>query len=377
MSNDIHRLVREKNRKLNQWEQYYSKDELQTFPTRIQFPTGTRCNIRCRFCTERGGEKANTDYKDISYKEFCSYIENEGWKEALNSAGMVELYGWGEPLFNPDYEKIFDHLMKNFFDLGISICSNGIMFNRKWAEKIVAVSNSEVNFSVNAATKDTFLRMTGSNQFERVIANIRNLTNLRDKYQTDNPYISLSYVATTENIRELSQFVNLASELKTDRVLVQDVMILDENTERLSLMNEPDLANKMFKLAETRARELKMPFFSFATYQVDYFQKNFEQTENRNDCTQINMFESEEVPSPYFSETDCFEPWEKFMVAEDGNVYPCCRYENHPELSLGNIKKQSFQEIWNGDIYRYIRRTINTDNPPKSCVTCARKVGLF
>ncbi|MGQ3685409.1 MAG: SPASM domain-containing protein [Candidatus Loosdrechtia sp.] len=373
--NDIHRLVREKNRTLNQWEQYYRKDSLESFPQCIQFPTGTRCNIKCRFCTGRDGENTKS-YKDLSLVEFRLIVDNKGWEGAFKRCETVALYGWGEPLFNQDYEKIFDYIADNFSGLGISICTNGILFNQKWSEKIIAINNSEVNFSVNAATKETFRKITGSNQFERVITNIRELTDLRERHKTKNPHISLSYVATTENIRELPQFVNLSANLKADSVLVQDIMMLTEDTKRLSLTNEPELACEIFRLAEEQAKKRRISFLSYVTHQVDYFSKSPELTIDQNISSQFNTIGNNTVPSPYFTSTDCFDPWERMMIGADGEVFPCCRSGYFQGTSFGNIYKQSFLDIWNGETYRYIRKTINTSNPPQSCAICPKKAGL-
>lgn len=371
---NIHNLIRVKNRTLNQWEQYYQESFLQSFPVTIQFPTGMRCNIKCNFCTDR--KQGGNNYKDISFDKFRTVIEEKGWAQVFERITSVALYGWGEPLFNPDYEKIFDYVTGNFPMLSISICTNGILFNEKWAGKITAIQGSDVNFSVNAATKETYLKLTGSNQFERVINNIRSLSELRNSKQKKNPYIALSYVATTENIRELPQFVNVAADLKADCVFVQDIMLLTKDTEQLSLMNEPDVAYKMFEAAEKQAIKRKLNIHFFASHQVDYIQKTHEQTHHDTLPPPGSTIEEETVPSPYFSNTDCLDPWERFMIGGDGEVLPCCRFQDLSEISFGNIYKQDFSEIWNGEAYRYLRKTINTENPPPSCAACPRKIGL-
>jgi len=373
MQKELFKSIREKNRILNQWEQYYRKDKLQSFPITIQFPTGTRCNIHCKFCNHG----PTGDFKDMSFEEFRSIIEKRGFKVFFNVIHSLALYGWGEPLFNRDYEKIFDYTVDNFPYLGIGICTNGILFDRKWSEKIIPVNNSDVNFSVNAATKETFYKLTGSKQFDRVIANIRTLTGLREKYRTKNPLVSLSFVATTENIRELPQFVDLAADLGADAVLVQDIMIFTKETEKLSLMNSADLAYRYHRMAKKQAEKKKIALSSFITHQVNYFLQDSEPLMEQQDYCQINAGDNnDKVPSPYFSNTDCFDPWEKIMIDEDGYIIPCCRFKALPETSLGNIHKQVLKDIWNGDAYRYLRRTINTDNPPPECAACPRKTGL-
>lgn len=378
MKNDIYKLIRGKNRLLNQWEQYYRKDELQSFPTVIQFPTGTQCNIKCRFCTERQGAKGVHDYRNLSIKDFNSIMAKEGWREAFKGIQKVDLYGWGEPLCNPDYKNIFKYLADNFPGLEICICTNGILFNRKWSEKILSLDRSEVNFSVNAACKETYLELTGNGQFERVISNIRHLTGLREKSGKKSPYVSLSYVATTSNIRELPDFVDLAADLDVDSILVQDVMILNRETEKLSLMNQPDIASKMFKIAEEQARirKIMISFLSFEIHHEDYIPSHTEKAYFCDDSPQVVSDKSDNAPSPYFVETDCFDPWERLMIRADGEVYPCCRYQDLPGTELGNVHEQSFQDIWNGKAYRFLRKKVNTDNPPLGCELCPRKAGL-
>ena len=375
MQKELIKSIREKNRILNQWEQYYRKEKLQSFPRIIQLPTGTRCNIQCRFCTNRKNGKS-ADYTNLSYDECYSIIKKGKWEQALRFVESIDLYGWGEPLFNPDYEKIFDYIANNFSGLAINISTNGILFNEKWTEKFLALDKAEVNFSVNAAKGETYRRLTGSNQFENVISNIKRLTGLREKMGKKDLHVSLSYVATIENIRELPQYVNLAAHLKADCIKVQDVMILNEETEKISLINEPELAYEVYKTTEKLASEQKINIFFYIFHNVDYFQDEAGKIKAFDIGNQGTVSKSEEVPSPYVSRTNCFEPWEVFQVCANGDVWPCCRFENLPGTSLGNIYKQSFEDIWNGKAYRYFRATINTNNPPRVCAICPRKAGL-
>ncbi len=386
MPEEIDTVVREKNRILNRWEQYYGQEQLQSFPVHIQFPTGTRCNLKCRFCTERDTEKAKKhNYTDLTFDEFISIIDGEGWKQALICASRIDLYGWGEPLFNPDYPRIFDYVTEHFPGLGINVSTNGVLFNHRWAERILAAERSTVNFSVNAATKGTYCRLMGRDHFERVIANVHGVTELRTERQTQNPSVSLSFVATTENIRELPGFVDLSASLNADSVLVQDTMLLTEEAKRLSLENEPELARELFKAAalQARRRGIGIVFASFEVHPENYLPSPGEQIETldahcstRSDgATGAVLPRDRDVPSPYAADTDCFEPWVSFMVRADGEVFPCCGALDLPGASLGNIYKRSFRDIWNGEDYRSLRRTINTDRPPAFCALCPTKAG--
>lgn len=373
--------LRNKNHICNQWEQYYRRTTLKSYPIRIQLPTGTRCNINCKFCTERSGASSKEyHYKDLSFSEFLSLVDNSEWHEALSCTDVIDLYGWGEPLVNPDYEKIFDFIKHSYPGLGITISTNGILFSQKWSEKILPVNNSEVNFSVNAATKKTFYELTGSSQFERIVDNISTLTSLREKQRTKNPFISLSYVATTKNIEELVLFVDLAADLKVDTVLVQDVMIFNTETKKLALINEPDKAHKYFELARKQAEKRKViiDMVSFEPCQQNYTPSIHSTADATDFCIQENenIYSAAPgggVPSPFFKETDCFDPWERFMISANGEVFPCCRFQNIPGISLGNVNENSFLEIWNGPTFKRLRQTVNSDSPPEVCAICPIK----
>lgn len=50
----------------------------------------------------------------------------------------------------------------------------------------------------------------------------------------------------------------------------------------------------------------------------------------------------------------------------DGKVRPCC-FTNE---IMGDLKKQSFEQIWNGEPYQELRETVNTDKAPFECSRC-------
>jgi radical SAM protein with 4Fe4S-binding SPASM domain len=64
----------------------------------------------------------------------------------------------------------------------------------------------------------------------------------------------------------------------------------------------------------------------------------------------------------------CTIPWTTTYVAFDGTVRPCCYSET--ATVLGNLRDQSFDEIWNGEAYRHLREEILDGEVPESCRQC-------
>jgi radical SAM protein with 4Fe4S-binding SPASM domain len=66
----------------------------------------------------------------------------------------------------------------------------------------------------------------------------------------------------------------------------------------------------------------------------------------------------------HYSKQYCEFPWLSVSIMADGNVVPCTQISNH-ELVLGNINKNTLEEIWNGKKYQELRRMHISGNFPK------------
>ena len=53
----------------------------------------------------------------------------------------------------------------------------------------------------------------------------------------------------------------------------------------------------------------------------------------------------------------CWKMWHSCVLTRDGIVVPCCFYKDAYHR-LGNLKEQSFKEIWNGPLYNQFRSLI-------------------
>jgi segregation and condensation protein B len=75
----------------------------------------------------------------------------------------------------------------------------------------------------------------------------------------------------------------------------------------------------------------------------------------------------------YYDKRPCYAPWTHSLIDFNGNVYVCCMTrERIPPI--GNIKSQSFQEIWEGQAYQRIRLKMH---PPalNACRRCDDFIG--
>ena len=70
------------------------------------------------------------------------------------------------------------------------------------------------------------------------------------------------------------------------------------------------------------------------------------------------------------SKAFCMMPWIHFYVSPRGRVMPCCTARDQGRPSFGDINRQSFDEIWNGENIRRFRLKMLRDEPDEGCSGC-------
>jgi radical SAM protein with 4Fe4S-binding SPASM domain len=353
------------NRKLNLNEQYAQLETLQSMPLHVTIPTGDRCNLQCVFCTDRSSSSP-TKYTDLTFNQFLQFIE------PLDKALLVQLYGWGEPLFNPDYEKMFDYVAEHYPGTRIYISTNGVLLTKKWVAKLLDYGKCLVNVSLNAATPDTYERLMQKKLFHRVVKNVQNLMEVKEKRKEEDFLVTLSYVTIKPNIHELSRLIDLSDKLGIDYITLQDLNILEESHHQLFLGDGEMEVRNIFLAARELAQVRGIYLDSFTHYSVEYFVQDRSESVSIDlpgDC--LSVWEQVDNPPFYPQPGECYEPWMTFMVSQNGAVTTCCRAKD----VMGNVLEQSFDEIWNGEKYRTYRRTVNTFRPPEACLICPVKTG--
>ena len=80
------------------------------------------------------------------------------------------------------------------------------------------------------------------------------------------------------------------------------------------------------------------------------------------------MKTAEEVEILLQSEYFCIVPWVHLSFVPTGQVFPCCL--TNYDQPIGNLKNQSFKEIWNSDKMKGLRRNFLKNRPVSSCREC-------
>ena len=307
-------------------------------PTSLNMMMIDTCNSQCLMCGK--------DYRSCGSKSALSLQDVKSIFRHLHMNQVVDLIygGGGEPFLNRDLSDIAEYTHTLFPAVQHTVISNFMDWQPSAVSRLL---DSRVNFmiSVNAATRETYRKISGVDAFERVVVNIGKLVEMkrRKKAQVG---ISLSMILMWQNIGELSKFIKISSELGVDDVKTLYVRIYPETYREKhdrgyliqpddSLFFHQQQADSEVMRATRLSKKLRIGFGHEPMFS----------------CSRT-------------CERDCTEPWKSLFINFNGDVYPCPASEilfkpkmDSGQYKSGNIIKQSIEEIWNNPFWRSIRKT--------------------
>lgn len=261
-------------------------------PSVLNIELTNACNLNCIFC-DHHILKESMAIKELD----CSLL-----KKILDDVSGVHtfelgLVGLGEPLLNKSFHK---HLKiineyKDKFNR-ISLNTNAVSLNLEKAEKICRSAINYMTVSLNAADRETYLKLMGKDHYERVLKNIKMFLEIRRKYERDDLKVCVQVMHLEMNDKTV-----LKNELSG--YLDKDVFVFARD-----LYNKPVLDN------------------------TNVFKIDLKETERRCPCWSI---------------------FSRIYVDVNGYFYPCtigndC-YRESSNLMIGNVKEKSILDLFNSD----------------------------
>ncbi len=205
-------------------------------PHRIMFELTNACNHRCIFCANR---RMKREVGVMGHEVFTSIA-----KEAF-SIGVKEaaLYTTGESLLHPE---IVD-FVKIAKEIGFSysyLSSNGVLLTPGISKNLLKAGLDSLRISINAGTRETYRKIHGRDEFELVVANIREYDRIRKELNSPS-LLSISCVLTKHTLKD-KETLEKTLNLYVDAIKWTDVRTQGGNmphTIRKLSTKESDLRN--------------------------------------------------------------------------------------------------------------------------------------
>ena len=291
------------------WRKVTNREVVTDFPYFPLIETHYACNFKCRMC-----HKSDKDIFEETY-----YPEKLSMNLYRRLMDECEEYNCPSLSLNNNNEPLLDkHLLERLSMankkgiMDIMMNTNAFLLKEDVTKALIDNGLTRLLISLDAASEKTY-SLIRSRHYQKVIENIDNFLETRDKIGSVFPVLRLSFCVTSINEAEQEAFLDLWKD-KADEVTFQRYTPPAKNENFLSLYPKS-------------RREMK-----FA----------------------------------------CCQPFERVIITGNGEVYPCC-YQSM-KVSVGNIKQNSLYEIWHNDRFKEYRRVvIEEDWEANSCCSVCSK----
>ncbi|MEW6088958.1 MAG: radical SAM protein [bacterium] len=351
---------------------YYLSNGKSSYPEAVTLFLTHRCNLHCKMCGQ-WGEGGVTRKQSAEYiREELSFDELKMVIDDLSPFGPnITLFG-GEPLI---YKNSIDTIKyiknKNMHCLMIT---NGSLIEPK-AQELVDAGLDELNVSLDGGRElhNEIRGMDGL--FDRVLNGLKKINHFKKEKNKKRPFINLQCTITKYNYENLEQLLNAAEETGADSLTFHNLIFLENgliekqkkydkllNCSSLDwkgFISVPDIDVSILfnKMEEIKKKVTEMAEKGF-DLKVDFY-PNF---------SKKGLFEYYQNPLflPREYSPRCVSPWISAYIFPDGETRPCLNFD----YSFGNIKKDKFTLIWNGERARNFRKTLKRNKIFPVCIRC-------
>lgn len=356
-----------KNRHINYLVNYaevrLGKTFLNSFPQEVGIGVTNICNANCTFCLRDWIKpKKHLDFETV--KKILSPI--------IKILDTVGLEGNGEPLLNPEFFKIFEYITSN--NVNTYLITNGILLTPENNRMLVERGLGSVNISLNAFKRETYKSIMGVDAFDTVCKNIEHLVKLKNDFKGGKLQISLSFILTSKNYTEIDDFISFAEKLEVHKVYIHSLTPLRLYRQELFA----SVSSKKIEVYKDLFLSKKIIADFLPALEIRIKKSRMSIGFNRDDYNRTNILETRQEATFFDQEKQkkiwCEKPWIQYNnYFTNGAIHPCCFLTTSQYLA-GNVNENSFQEIWNSDFYKKLRKLIVTQNYFPECKFCNTKV---
>jgi MoaA/NifB/PqqE/SkfB family radical SAM enzyme len=338
-------LLDEISRRLESWAEGKREG-----PVRVELHPTDRCNLSCIFCWRSATRKKS--FPEISERRILKIPKEAaelGVKEWVVSGG-------GEPLMRKEVTLKVLREIKRYKMWGL-LTTNGTLLNANDSKFLVDIGWDQVQFSIDGPNAEINNYLRGINSFEKATKNLQQLKEIRDKSNSNKPFIGINTVLNRLNYDRLEEMIEQAFKIGAELVYFEPIYP-DYAKERLSLNEDERKRLKIFvKRAIKKAKELgvKQNLEDFLEVQLAD-KTNFKETILK----EVNGTNEHIIFAP------CLRPWYLMGIKASGFSGCCSTFE------VGEfINRKRLKDVWFGKTFEKIRAEMMKKKIPEYCSKCS------
>lgn len=274
------------------------------YPISVSFEPTTSCNLRCPECPS--GLRAFTRPTGMLQKDFFKETIDDIHQHLL----YLIFYFQGEPYLNPEFLDMVKYASsKNIYT---ATSTNAHYITDEVAKKTVESGLDRLIISIDGTTQDVYQQYRVGGNLNKVIEGTKKIVQWRKALNSKTPFIFFQFLVVKPNEHQLEEIKQLAKEIGVDEVRFKTAQVYDYEMDPNQLIPNNEKYSRYKKGKDGK-----------------YKPKN--KLVNR-----------------------CWKLWHANVITWDGLVVPCC-FDKDAMHQLGNIKNESFKNIWNNSNYKQFR----------------------
>jgi len=322
------------------------------------------CNLRCRTCVR------------TSWTEPTGFMELSTFRKLLDdlkrfpSLQEMAFWGVGEPLYHGDIVEMV--ALAHARGLRTEIVTNGILLDKRMSEGLVKARLDTIVVSVDGVTSESYADIRCGGDLSQVKDNIMGLRRARKSIFWDTPEVGIEFVAMRRNVDQLPELANIAFSMGATFIVVTNLLPYTEELQG-EILYGFSAATRNDTPRYFASPELLLPRIDMRPEYMAPLLKLM----NRVGRPKIGLrayAPSDDDHCPFISRGSMAVTW-------TGDVSPCValmhsyrcfvigREKSIRSYTVGNVKEDEIQDIWNKKEYRDFRRRVATfDFAP--CLRC-------
>jgi len=296
-------------------------------PVSISFEPTTSCNLRCPECPS--GLRQFTRPRGMLKNDFFTKTIDEIYKDIL----YLIFYFQGEPYLNKNFLEMVSYAHKK--GLYTATSTNAHFLTDEMAKKTVESGLDRLIISLDGTTQEVYQQYRREGNVEKVIEGARNIVKWKKELKSKTPFVFFQFLVVRPNEHQVEDVKRLAKEVGVDEVRFKTAQIYDYE-------NDP---NHLIPINE-----------KFSRYKKNKEGKQIAKNKLHNHCSKL---------------------WEANVITWDGMVVPCC-FDKDATHRLGDLKTQSFKEIWQNKNYKQFRKQLtNSRKNIDICANCSAGLSVW
>lgn len=293
------------------------------FPITVELDVTNVCNHRCPECVGRY-------FQDKSYDALPLKLARDILKQLARAQvrGLI-FTGGGDPLCYPHLRELVTLARKLGLDIGF--ITNGSLITDDIAKTLLR-NCTWIRVSLDAASKELFEKIHGVDgyAFDKVIENIKLLTRLKLRLRSKTT-VGVGYLTSDFTRGDMYRMTLLSKKLGVDYLQFRPLQI--------------HLNGKFAYCRIDIAQEIEKC--------LKYSDKKFKVLCSRH---KYEMMRDKDYGRNY---KKCYGHQFATVIGADAKVYICCHMRGNAKYCIGDLRKNTFLEIWNSGPRRKVAENID------------------